>query len=197
MRLAIYLSSIQNYAAIKLPLLHESFGDREEAATDATAHGETLLEKFWCEQRAALLHVVVEDLLQSVRRGLVEDESVHLIVKAERTRVEVRGADCAEEAVYHHDFAVMEAVLEVIDLGAALHQFAHLEADDVVVRLAVALCGNHELHADASFQSPAQRSPHLSEEHRIGVDNLHEAFGIVDADAVGLPHDARRFFRPA
>ena len=61
--------------------LHESLGDGEEAAADATAYGETLLEESGCEQHAALFDVVIEDLLQCVCRGLVEDEGVHLVVE--------------------------------------------------------------------------------------------------------------------
>ena len=135
--------------------LEESFGDGKDAASDAASEGETLLENFGCEQGAVFFNVVVINLLQLLCRDGIEDESVHFIVEAERTRIEVRGSDGAEDAVYHHDLAVMEPSAKIINLSSAIHQFSHFESCDVVVHLSVALRRNHELHSDASLQCPS------------------------------------------
>lgn len=176
--------------------LKKPFRDGVDAATDASSERESLLEDFWREQGAAFLHIIVENLLQLVGCCRVEDEGVHFVVETERACIEVRGANSAEKAVYHHDFAMMEPVVVVKDLSTSLHQLAHFEADYIVVYLSVASCGDHELHSDTSFQSPSQRGSHFSEKHCIRVHNLHQMLCIVDGDAVSLSHDFGRFLRP-
>ena len=63
-------------------MLQESLGDGEDARADATPHGKPLLEGFGREQGAVVHRVVGKNPLQFVRRGGVEDEGVHLVVKA-------------------------------------------------------------------------------------------------------------------
>jgi hypothetical protein len=175
----------------------QPFCDGEEAASDAAAKGKTLLEDFGRKESAVLLYVVVEDLLQLVRRGGREDKGIHFVVEAEGTGIEIGGAYGAEETVYHHELAVVEAAFVVINLRSTLHQLPHFEADNIVIKPAVAPCRDHELHPDTSFQSLAKRSTNLSEEHSVGIDDLHQMVGIIDTGAVGLPHNLGGFARPA
>ena len=88
--------------------LEESFGYGEDAAADATLQWEAAFPFFGGEQGAMLLDVLGINPLQFAGGGSIEDEGIHLIVEAERTGIEVRRADGAEEAVHHHHLAVVE-----------------------------------------------------------------------------------------
>ena len=61
----------------------------------------------------ALLLVHLEDTLQLVGGGLVEDEAVNFIVIEETAGIEVRTSNGTQTVVNHHHLGMMEARLVV------------------------------------------------------------------------------------
>ena len=115
-----------------------------------------------------------------------KDEGISLVVVAEAAAVEVGRTYRAVDAVNHHDFGVVESVIEEVDFRSSFHQLVGNVERGLGSKGNVALGRNHNLYPRALLQRLFDGFAYRFGRYEVGVDQLDMALRRGDAGRIGM-----------
>ena len=111
------------------------------------------------------------------------------------TAVQVRTAHRTEPFVHHHDFRMMKAPIEHIDVCSGLTQLIGYIKPGIGSKRDIRFSGNHDFHPNSPFCRSFNSISDFTSRSKIRIDNLHLTFCGIQCRNIGLTHDFRTNFR--